>query len=323
MPTPSFGIVMPVYQAKAYLPRVLPALEAAAKRAGADIVAVDNGSTDGSYELLLERRGLGFQVLRLPDLTISALRNRGAAATSASILAFIDADCLVEPDYLERAAAVLRSTGAAATGSGYDLPSDPGWIESAWHALHRRPGDGWVNYVPAGNFVVEREAFDAVHGFDEGLATGEDTELCQRLADSGYRIYASSAVSARHLGNPRTVTAFFRKQYWHALGMFGTFRRDRRDKPVWLTLLHLFASVGAVVLVAVGGRAGLVPAFLLTQLAPAIAVVFRWSRLGRVVLPARSFALYNLYLWARVAALGRAMWEVVGRVKGAPTIGRG
>ena len=308
MSAPTFAIVTPVYNSMQHLAEVLRTFEAAAELSGATVVAVDNGSTDGSWELLLERRGPRLKVVRLPDATIAAVRNRGAAETGAEVLAFIDSDCLIEPAYLERAAEVLERTEAAATGSRHELPVRPGWLEKSWHDLHRRSGDGWINYIPSGNFVVRRSAFEEVGGWDEDLVTGEDAEICQRLAQAGHGIYSSSVVMARHLGNPKTLRMFARKEYWHGLGMFGTFRGDPLDKPVLLTFLHLAAVVGAAVVMVWGGWRGVLPGLVLAEVAPALAVGFRWVQARRIVRPLRSLILYTVYLWGRVAALLAVGW---------------
>jgi len=166
---------------------------------------------------------------------------------------------VIPGDYFHRAAAVLAAGGADATGSRYALPTDPPprWIERTWHELHWRPGDGYVPYVPAGNFIVSRAAFEAVGGFREALATGEDAELCQRLGAAGYRIYEAQSVVAEHLGNPKTLRAFFRQQVWHGLGQFGTVRRAALDKPVAMTALHGLLTLAGCAGLALGpGPAG-------------------------------------------------------------------
>jgi len=64
----------------------------------------------------------------LPGATIGGMRNAGARQTEAMYLSFLDSDCSVESNYFEEAIAVLRATGAGATGCKVDLPEDPGWL---------------------------------------------------------------------------------------------------------------------------------------------------------------------------------------------------
>ena len=327
---PEFSVVIPVYNAIRYLPSSLEAVRAAIRHYGdgrvagagagaVELIVVDNGSTDGSWELLRERYGSAATLMREPSATVGRLRNLGAGRSRGRWLSFVDADCVIPGDYFHRAAAVLAAGGADATGSRYALPTDPPprWIERTWHELHWRPGDGYVPYVPAGNFIVSRAAFEAVGGFREALATGEDAELCQRLGAAGYRIYEAQSVVAEHLGNPKTLRAFFRQQVWHGLGQFGTVRRAALDKPVAMTALHGLLTLAGCAGLALGpGPAGarVLAAAVLTAAAPAATVLFRARRRGLPAHPLQALLLYHLYydarLWAALrTALGRTTYR--------------
>ena len=80
--------IVPVRNDAARLARCLAAIT---RTAGplTDIVVVDNGSTDESAAVA---RRAGAQVLVVPDASVAALRNRGAATATGEVLAFVDAD---------------------------------------------------------------------------------------------------------------------------------------------------------------------------------------------------------------------------------------
>ena len=246
----------------------------------------------------------------MKSVTISTLRNRGAAVSAGEKLSFIDADCLVAPDYFDQAVQVLAETRADAVGCRYSLPDFPQWVEETWEKSHARGRDGAVNYLPSGNFIVSRKAFNAVGGFDEALVTGEDTEICQRLRIASFSIYGSMAIAAVHLGNPKTVAQFFQKQVWHGLGMFGTFRGSWLDKPVLMTFAHLLFTLLAVfnLLFAHSALVWRIPlSSLLAILAPTLTVAYRCGTVGHIYRPIRSLLLYYLYLTARIVALFRIL----------------
>lgn len=300
-------VVVPVYNAMRFLPQTVPALlEALAAHRAAELVIVDNGSTDGSPQWVAGHAAAARQLAR-PGATISALRNAGAQAGTGALLSFVDADCVVPPGYFVTAERVMMDRAIAGCGSRYLLPENPHWVERVWQHLHDEPEHGQAIYVPAGNFVVRRSAFQAVGGFREDLVTGEDADLGLRLTERGYVIRQSPEVSVRHLGNPRSLAAFYRKQRWHALGMFGTVRRNRIDKPVAMTFAHLAALLTVVILAVRDPVAGLVSLATLAWLIPLVTVIFRVLKGGRVAgsaLPA-AVLLYQLYYLARIAALGR------------------
>ncbi len=303
----SFSVIVPVYNARKFLDRSIPSILTALEEVGGELILMDNGSDDGSIEWM-HRRARAATIESRPGLTIGALRNAGARISAGDIYSFIDADCVVPRDYFARIDEALRATGAVAVGSRYALPDETVWIERDWHALNaegRDRGGRPVNYVPAGNFACRREAFDAVGGFDEDLITGEDAELCLRLRRSGGIIWGTDRVQAKHLGNPKTLRGFYRKQRWHALGMFGTARGQMTDKPTVLTLVHVISTVAGLALLSViNGWPRLLAPVMGTTLAPALAVGFRvvkGSRPGPISI-LRGLLLFHLYLDARAAA---------------------
>lgn len=327
MVKPRFSVVVPALNSYKYLPESIDSILIAIEYYdNADLTIIDNGSSDGSWELLLARYSNRATVLQMKGATISSLRNRGAALSDGEYLSFIDSDCLIASNYFNKAAHVLTCRQTDAVGCCYSLPDRPHWIEETWQMLHARGGNEWVNYVPSGNFIVSRKAFNVVRGFDADLITGEDAEICQRLRKANFSLLSSPEVSAKHLGNPKTVVQFFRKQFWHGLGMFGTFRGSCLDKPVLMTFAHLLLSVVAVLnLLFAPATLALRIGFslLLMAAAPAITVAYRYTKAGYVHHPIRSLWLYQLYLTARVFALcwiierwgGRSM-RVLRQAKG-------
>lgn len=307
-PRPFASVVIPVYNALQWIRACLDSVLAGLEEYGAgEVIVVDNGSTDGTYEEIAQRYGRQVRLFQEPKVTISRLRNLGAAQASGELLVFIDSDCVMAPKAIEAAVEVLDRTQAAATGCMYDLPRNPHWIERTWDQLHRRRTDGWVNYLNSGNLYLRRSAFEQVGGFDEHLKTGEDAELCQRFWEHGLRIYEAHAVSAVHLGNPKSIGRFFGKQQWHALGMFGTAGKGL-DKPVLMTVLHLlFVPAGllfaAVAPAALGLR--LLLTLALINLVPLVSIAFRVLRGGSLRHPLESLVLYHLYFAARVWALAK------------------
>mgnify|MGYP002624125261 CR=1 FL=1 len=282
--TPSFTgmrrctIVVPAWNALHYLQRTIPSMKRAAIRHGdAAVVVVDNGSTDGTGEYL-RREHPDIVVISIPRQSIGAARNIGARAVDSSTIAFVDADCLMAEDHLVAAERILTGGSIHITGNSYDLPEDPQWIERTWYYLHKRTADGITRLIPAGNFVITREAFEAVGGFDEKLTTGEDAEFCQRLSCAGYHPFASSSVRVMHLGNPKSLRAFYSQNVWHSLGMFGTARTNLLDRPLLMTAAHLVLTVGTLfnlVNPAVPLSIRLCLLFLSQLIAPMATVVYR------------------------------------------------
>jgi glycosyltransferase involved in cell wall biosynthesis len=304
---PRFSVVIPVLNAIEHLNKCLDSVMAASARyQKAELIVVDNGSTDGSYEILMGDYAPVAKIIQQSDITIGAVRNLGARAANGDYLCFVDSDCILSEDYFEQAASVLASLGVAVTGSLLDIHPEPRWVEETWDLLHRRPKDSYVSYLNSGNFIIAREVFEKIGGFDETLVTGEDAEIGLRLGASGFKIYDSRQIKAVHLGYPKTLRAFIRRQVWHGLGMFGSARVNCFDKPLMLTFAHLFLSAAGIanLFVAWADLAWRAIFFFVAAfLAPAAAVVYRSVQTGKLRRPLRSAFLYWLYLNSRIYAL--------------------
>lgn len=300
-------VVVPFLDAIGYLRETAPTIVDAARHHGVvEVIYVDNGSRDGSTEFLTALAPDIVRVVPCEGATISAMRNTGARAGNGTFLSFLDADCAIAPGYFEAAVLAIASSHADATGCEYALPPHPHWVERTLHALHYVARERDVQSINAGNFFIARRAFDDVAGFREDIATDEDADICRRLVLSGHRIRENPAVSARHLGNPKSLRAHYRRTVWHALGMFANVTARRMDKPTAMMLLHTALSVVGVLALfvsAVGLRMRLATAIVLQFVVPAITVAFRARQTHRIPPLPASLALYWVYYWARVHAL--------------------
>ena len=206
------AVVVPNWNGRRWLPALLDSL-AAQTRAPDEVVVVDNGSTDGSPELLAER---GVRVLALGRNTGFAFAaNRGVEAVGTDAVALVNTDVELDPDWLERSAARLEAdAGLASVATKMVLLDAPEVVDDAGDELrrdgvahqrgHGRPDDGRWD-VPgeafsacAGAALYRRDAVLAVGGFDERLFSYlEDVDLGLRLRLAGWRCGYEPAV-ARH-----------------------------------------------------------------------------------------------------------------------------
>jgi len=307
-----FSIIMPVFNAKTSLRACLDSvLSAMASYGNAELIVIDNGSTDGSYEMLLNEYGKVARILQIRGITVAALRNRGASLADGEFVSFIDSDCIIGPDYFQQALAVLR-TRADATGAKYELPASPHWIEKTWYKIHARSHDGPVNYLNGGNLLIRRQAFLAVNGFDETMISTEDSELCLRLNQEGFKVYEAHAVRAIHLGGDKSLRVFFRKTSWRTLGMFGMLKHSWISPPLFTTFAHLLLCLGALLSLLIAPAPSAVRIGLsmsLFNLAPVASVLYRGWQRGRLYMPLQAIVLYHVYFLGRFYAMYKLMFS--------------
>jgi glycosyltransferase involved in cell wall biosynthesis len=302
-----FSVVVPVLNSKNHLRGCLNSIRAAMERYGnAELIVLDNGSDDGSYEILRNEYARWARVEQIREVTVSALRNRGAELSSGEFIAFIDSDCLIGPDYFEQALSVLRGV-ADATGSEYALEEPCHWIQKVWYTLHVPAKDGIVNYIVSGNLVIKRQALLAVGGFDEKMVSCEDNDLGLRLNRAGFKVCQAHAIRALHPGGEQNLRVFFRKTAWRSMGMFQMMKHSWLNKPLIITLAHLVLVIAAIANL-FGSYSSLltraVVSLLLVNLAPALTVLFYVLRVKRLYAPMRSMLLYHLWFLARFYAIG-------------------
>jgi GT2 family glycosyltransferase len=191
-------VVVPTFRRPHLLERLLDALEAQTfPNDRFDVVVVDNASPDDTSERLAKfaaRTPLAFRHLVQTVPGPAATRNKGWRATSAPIVAFVDDDCVPEPDWLENGlAAIARDDSLGVVQGCTRKPEgEPTYYWSLWREI-----TGPTPYFEACNIFYRRRALEQTGGFDEDIAYyGEDAALGWAVVDAGWRRgYAPDAVA--------------------------------------------------------------------------------------------------------------------------------
>ena len=308
-----FSIVIPVRNDSQRLDRCLSSLKL--QRGRSELIVIDNASQDDSVTVATK---CGATVLVYPDIRVGALRNRGTEVSTGRILAFVDSDHEVKEDWLEKAAEVLDSDSRIlATGAFCMPPEDGTWVQTVW-AIHRLRGPDRceVDWLGSGNLFVRREAFERIGGFREDLIAAEDVDLCHRLRQLGGIIVCDKRIRNIHHGEPATLLAFIRKEYWRGSSGVKAWISQGfplRDLPSLLwPLWHLVGGfvLAAIVIVAIVYMdttwRTIAAIAMLAWLLPAILLSVRTCIVERRIASIPALAvLYFAYGLARAAALFR------------------
>lgn len=232
--SPFVSVVIPTLNVERYIRGCLTSVFSNDYPSGRfEVIVVDNGSTDQTAVIA---RSYTTQVFEAKGASISALRNRGAKEAKGEILAFLDADCLASRNWISAGGKSISKEPCVA-GYLYDLPDNPTWIDSYWFCQRDFGRTETTNFA-AGNLFVGRDLFFTIGGFNEALVTGEDTEFYAR-AKKHAKVISDDTIRVTHLGNPKNLRQFLRREIWYGLGAFGSFRVHALDKP----LLGTFAFV--------------------------------------------------------------------------------
>jgi N-acetylglucosaminyl-diphospho-decaprenol L-rhamnosyltransferase len=231
---PPLAVIIVNYNAGAHLAACLDSIARDRRLDGAEVFVVDNDSTDGS-ERAAECRGPRVRLVRnRTNRGFGAAVNQAAGMTGASRLLLLNPDCEVSEGAVDLLLAALDRDPRAAVAAPQLLDEDGSTQASARgdpsaatglfgrHSLLARvfpdaaparrnlPArdivasgveSAEVDWVMGACMLLRRDAFDEVHGFDEGyFLYWEDADLCRRLRMRGYRTLYIPAARVRHAG---------------------------------------------------------------------------------------------------------------------------
>jgi hypothetical protein len=218
---PAADVVLPFFGDDAHLERVAERLGALTLGPGDTVTIADN--RPGA----LTREHGGVRILGAGERQTSYhARNRGAAQGSAPWLVFLDADVLPPADLLDTylAQPVDDSVGVLA-GTVVDEAPDAGshsvaaryaWLKSSM-SQEVTLGHGQWAFAQTANAAVRRAAFAAVGGFEEGVRSGGDADLCFRLRAAGWSLERRVEAAVVHR-NRATVGRMLAQRARHGAG---------------------------------------------------------------------------------------------------------
>jgi glycosyltransferase involved in cell wall biosynthesis len=212
-----FSVVIPCYNAEAWLESTLASV-AAQSLAALEVIVVDDGSSDRSLALLQGQANVT-RLLQTPNLGPAAARNAGIAAATGDWVAFLDADDAWKPDHLERIAALVGGTEDVvylAAAEHYSINvnrvvsvSDNGPIEQPTAAMdHDRYFALYLQHglLEMSSMAVRRDRLQAVGGFNSDFRGAEDLELMLRVVQGQTWAYDPVPSSIYRCNNPASYS---------------------------------------------------------------------------------------------------------------------
>ena len=219
---PHISVVVPARDCAAVIGECLAAIGSQTYRGAIDVTVAVAPSRDGTEQAVTGNgMELPLKVVENPAGTTAAGLNIAVAASKGPIVARVDAQSRVPPDYLERAVSTLARTGAANVG-GVQRPVGaaglPGAIAAAMGspfgggpaAFRRGRHSGPADTVYLG--VFDREALESVGGFDETLGRNQDYELNWRLREQGHSVWLDPSLVVDYV--PRSDYSSLARQYF-------------------------------------------------------------------------------------------------------------
>lgn len=214
--TKDVTIIIPVFNRRELTERCLESIARSSNRASYEVVVVNNGSTDGTDELLSCVDGDLMVINNKVNEGFAAACNRGAREAKGEYLLFLNNDTEVDDNYLDSLLETARRTpNAGAIGAKLIYPT--GKVQHAgiafneegtpYHIFQGFPEDHdavcksrAMLAVTGACLMISRRHFESVFGFDANYRNGfEDIDLCLKLAQKGLQNIYCAECTVIHL----------------------------------------------------------------------------------------------------------------------------
>lgn len=210
-----FSVVIPLFNKAPYLQRALESIYAQTFPP-AEIIVVNDGSTDGGEQIAKAQADPRVRVIDQPNRGVSAARNTGITATTQPFIAFLDADDRWLPGYLAHMKQVIEShPGAVMYGAGYST------FRNGRHTGNcgvRRTFPGRVDFfrewsrghlLHTCTTIVPKAAAEAVGGFGEHVQYGDDYFFWSKLALRGPVVLSPEPLSEYDMSVPGQIIEYY------------------------------------------------------------------------------------------------------------------
>lgn len=213
-----------------------------------EIIIADALSED---ETVVVAESYGAIVVSNRKQTVAPGRNAGFKAAHGEIIAFTDADCVVDKNWLQNSLKYFSDPQIAGVGGPNLTPKEEAdfgkavsyvfgqWLFAAG-SIHARNLDSYreTKSLPGCNVIYRREVLDLVMPQDETLLTCDDTEMNKRILDLGYLLLYTPDVYVWHYRRP-TLKKLWRQIYRYSIGRV-QLRKRHRDT---LNIVHVLVGL--------------------------------------------------------------------------------
>ena len=233
----NYSIIIPCFNEVDHIGHCLKSIqELEYDKTKIEVIVVDNGSTDGSDSI---SKRLSDIFISAPNINVGEVRNQGVKASSGNWIIFIDADCSLDKNWLNRADNLIKSCNSENTafGGGCILPHQTTWVERCW-LLEGASGNTLPKALLGCSILIKKSLFESVNGFDSKLEAGEDSAFTERLLSIGARVQITRDLNVTHLGNAKNLSDFLKRQIWHGSLYRKDLKRNLKDPIFFLALTY-------------------------------------------------------------------------------------
>jgi glycosyltransferase involved in cell wall biosynthesis len=183
---PQVSVLLPAFNAKAWIGEAIASI-LAQTLSNLELIVIDDGSTDGTADVIRGFDDTRVRLLRVPNQGMAAALNRALALAGAPLAARQDADDVSEPGRLKAQVAFLDAhPRAALVGTNYTIIDEQGATVFRTSLLTSsddlRLAQTFANQFCHGSTMFRTDVIRALGGYDAAMAPAEDYDLFARVA---------------------------------------------------------------------------------------------------------------------------------------------
>ena len=246
----SVSIIIPTFNGASRIGNCLDALLRQIAGQNAEILVVNDGSTDNTIEVV--KRYPGVRLITQANAGPAAARNRGAAEARGAIILFTDDDCVPMDDWLNAMLASFEDpevVGAKGVYRTHQKSLAARFVQIEYEARYRlMAGLSSIDFIDTYSAAFLRDRFLEMTGYDTSfpVACAEDIELSYRMSARGWKMKFVPDAIVYHT-HPDTFSKYLKKKYkfafWRVLAVRKNPSKGVKDShtPQTMKLQLLFA----------------------------------------------------------------------------------
>jgi cellulose synthase/poly-beta-1,6-N-acetylglucosamine synthase-like glycosyltransferase len=212
----SVSIIIPTFNGASRIGNCLDALLPQIAERNAEILVVNDGSTDNTVEVV--ERYSGVRLITQANSGPAAARNHGANEARGTIILFTDDDCVPLPDWLGAMLAPFHDpevVGAKGIYRTRQKSLAARFVQIEYEDRYRlMAGFDYIDFVDTYSAAFRRDRFLEMTGYDTSfpVACAEDIELSYRMSARGWKMKFAPGAIVYHT-HPDTLSRYLKKKY--------------------------------------------------------------------------------------------------------------
>jgi len=248
----SVSIIIPTFNGASHIGNCLDALLNQTVEGDAEILVINDGSTDGTADVVARHSGV--RLITQSNAGPAAARNRGALEARGTIILFTDDDCVPTPEWLAAMIEPFKDPSVVGAKGIYHTRQRSlaaRFVQIEYEDKYRRMSDlPQIDFIDTYSAGFRRNRFLEMNGYDTSfpVACAEDVELSYRMSARGWTMRFVPAAIVYHT-HPDTLWRYLNKKYkfafWRVLAVRKNPSKAMKDShtPQLMKLQLLFAPV--------------------------------------------------------------------------------